>query len=169
MDPVIYSASVFQAFLTPIGTILFLFGIALVGLAVAILRTSDRPLNRIVLGLAGAFLLVVGCVMSFLTYRTITTGSVVVSARLHDKTVARDNCGDNSTCTRFVLEMTVGAKSLDLNISKDAFDKAVIGSCYQVAYYPPNGLFSDPAVSASYESVSNIRRVETTNSSACSQ
>ena len=167
MDPVIFSANLLQAFIKPIGTVLFMLMLGFVGLVAAILRARERPITRIGLGLAGGFLLIVGCVMTFFTYRAITTGSVVVNARLNDKTVARDNCGDSQTCTRYVLEMTSGSKSLDLDISKSAFDKAQFGSCYQVTYDPPSGMFSDPAVSNYYESVSNIQRVETMNDSAC--
>ena len=168
MDPVIYSANVIQAFLGPLGTTVFIFGIAVVGLLAALLRTRERPGIRIGLVLTGGFLLIVGCAMSFFTYRAITSGAKVVNARLKDKTVAQDNCGNGNTCARYVLEMTAGAKSLDLNIARSAFDRAQIGTCYQVTYYPANGMFSDPALANSYESVSNIARVEATKDSACS-
>jgi hypothetical protein len=105
--------------------------------------------------------------MAFATVLTIMGRDQTVTALLDDKVMARDSCGEGDTCLRFVLEMRAGGTSYDFSIPESAFERAEIGSCYQVTYYPNKGLFSDPAQAETYVATSSVIRIEEMDPGAC--
>ncbi|HEY2980951.1 MAG TPA: hypothetical protein VGJ22_07205, partial [Anaerolineales bacterium] len=156
-----------QAFLGSLTTIGFLLVLGVAGLGSALLRRNDGKLARSAMGAAGGFLLLVGVVMTLLTLRTMTAGSATVTALLNDKIIAEDSCGDNSTCSRYVLEMRSSTKSYDVQVDASAYERAQVNSCYQVNYYPGRGLMGASQAVDSYEYVSNVTRVEALPASEC--
>ncbi len=167
MGTVIYSASSFQAFLPTFGTIAFMLLIAVVGLASAFLNRNQGRGARVGLGIAGGFLLIAGGVTAIFTLFTMMGGQKTVNVLLNNKREAVDNCGDNNTCTRLVLETQGGASYYDFTVPQGAFDKTEEGQCYQVTYYPSTGLFSPPSNSASYTATSNVTQIKQVDLSAC--
>lgn len=167
MGTVIFSAGPLQTFLTSLGTILFFFVLGGISLGRALTGGQQGRGARLGLGLAGTVLLAAGVAMAFATIQTITSGDRTVAALLDDKVKARDSCGDGDTCLRFVLEMRAGGTSYDFSVPESAFERAEIGSCYQVTYYPNKGLFSEPAQAESYVATSNVTRIEQVDPGAC--
>jgi hypothetical protein len=161
MGEVIYSAGPLQTFLWSFVIIAFLSILGIVGIGMAIFRRSEKTILRIAQGGAGLLLCMAGAVFAFIVARSLITGSTTIAVRLNDKQIAHDNCGDNGTCTRYILETQSGSKFYDLEVTQEAYDKAQIESCYSVTYYPSNGLFGKPENVDSYESVSNITLIET--------
>jgi len=168
MGTVIYSTSQFQAFLPTFGTIAFILVIAVFGLGSAFLNRNQRRGSRVGIGIAGGFLLVVGCVFAVLTFFTIMNGHKTVNVLLNSKTIAHDNNGNGQTTTRFVLETNRGNDLYDFNVPQNAYDKANVNTCYQITYFPRTALFSDPPTgNGSYQQVDAVTNVEIAEPSAC--
>src|SRR5688572_4449337 len=167
MDTVIYSASPFQTFLGAFGMIAFFFLLGIAGLGFGILRRKESKLARLATTGAGGFLILVGIVTTFLTIQTMVGGSETVAIKLNDKFIAEDNCGDGGTCLRYVLETNSGARYYDLQVNRSTYEKAQVGACYQLTYYPGRSLFGAAEYQDSYESVSNITRLEAIEPSTC--
>jgi ABC-type transport system involved in multi-copper enzyme maturation permease subunit len=161
MGQVIYSASLFQAFIWSFVTILLVSTLGVLGLGLSVVRRGEKTFVRMAMGCAGIFLCVVGAALALIVYRSMTIGAKTITAHLNDKQIAHDNCGDNSTCTRYVLEMQAEKKFYDLNVTEAAYEKAQVDSCYVVTYYPSKGLFSEPSYADSYETISTITHIET--------
>lgn len=163
MGEVIYSVSPLQAFMGSFGTVAFLFVLGMVGMGMGILRRKQKALVRFVMGSLGVFLILSGSAVGFIALRSITGGSQTFTAQLNDKQIANDNCGDSSTtstCTRYILETQSGTNFYDLDVTQGTYEKAQVKFCYSVTYYPSKGLFGTPAYSDSYQSISNITRIE---------
>lgn len=168
MGNVIYSASSFQAFLPAFETIAFVLLIAVVGLGSSLLNRKQSRGARIGLGVAGGFLLIVGFVLAVFTVLMLMSGHKTVNVLLNNKREAVDNCGDNGqTCTRLVLETQGGSTLYDFTVPQRAFEKAAIGRCYQVSYYPNTGLFSSSDGPDSYVATSKVTQIKGLALSAC--
>jgi len=169
MGTVIYFASPFQAFLPTFGTIAFVLLIAIAGLLSALLNRRQSRGARLGLGIAGGFLLIAGCAFAAFTLVSLQSGQKTVSAMLNEKTTAQDNCGDDGgTCTRYVLETSAGPDAYDFNVASEAYDKAVVHTCYTFTYYPKRGLFSEPSSSTgSYHQVDQVTRIEAADAASC--
>ena len=161
MGEVIYSASPFQAFIWLFALILFCFLLGATGVLMGIFRRKEKVFTRLARAGAGVFLFLVGIVLAFVTYRSLTAGVETFPAHLGDKQVAHDNCGDAETCDRYILEMQAGSKFYDLEVTKDTYERAQVNSCYSVTYYPSKSLLGEPSYGDSYELVSNITRIST--------
>ena len=162
MGDVIYSASPFQTFIWAIGLILFLFALGVIGVLMGIFRRREKAITRIARGGSGVILFLAGLALAFVTFRSITAGVETFAARLEDKQVAHDNCGDSETCDRYILEMQEGQNFYDLDVTETAYEKAQVNSCYSVTFYPSGGFFSGSSSTSStgsYESVSNITSI----------
>jgi hypothetical protein len=162
MGPVIYSASPFRAFLPTLGTIAFMFLIAIIGLASAFLNRKQGRGARIGLGIAGGFLLIAGLVLAGFTLVSLIGGQKTVTVMLNDKTIAEDNCGDNGeTCARYVLETSAGTGAYDFNVPLEAYDRVQVNTCYQFSYFPRHGLFSEPSAgTGAYQQVDQVTRIQ---------
>jgi hypothetical protein len=167
MDNVIYSASPFQTFLGAFGMIAFFFLLGIGGLGFGILRRKESTIARLATAAAGGFLILVGIVTTFLTIQTMAGGSETVAIKLNDKFIAEDNCGDGDTCLRYVLETNSGAMYYDLQVNQSTYEKAQVGGCYQLTYYPGRSLLGATEYQDTYQSVSNITRLEAIEQSMC--
>ena len=168
MGTVIYSASPLQAFLGLIGTILFMVVLGVVGLGVAIFQPKRGKGARIGMGIAGAFLLIAGCVTGVLTYISIASGAETVAAHLNAKTIAQENCGDNGeTCSRYILETSAGEVSYDFVVNAQAYDLAQVDTCYQVTFYKSKSPLSVSADTNTYHRIETITRVAIADPTAC--
>ncbi len=161
MGEVIYSTSPLQAFLWSIVVVLILGILGLIGVLNGIFRRKEKTFLRAARGCAGIFLWIIGLVFAFIVFRSFTSGSEIITVHLNDKQIAHDNCGDNGTCTRYILETQSGSKFSDLEVKEEAYSKAQIDSCYSVTYYSGKGLFGGSENEYAYESISNITRIET--------
>lgn len=164
MGEVIYAASTLKAFLASFVVLLFLFLLGLTGVLNGIFRRQEKTFVRIARGCAGGFLWIIALVFAFVLYRSITSGSEIITVHVNDKQIAHDNCGDNSTCDRYVLETQSGSKSYDLEVSEEAYNKVQIDSCYKVTYFSGKGFFgpsTQPENESTYQSISTITRIET--------
>jgi hypothetical protein len=168
MGTVIYSASPFQAMLGPLGTVLFILGIGIIGIGVAIFRRNQSRGARIGIAAAGAFLLIVGIVYAGITLASASSGAQTVTVFLNNKTIAEDNCGDNGeTCTRYVLETSNPTDSYDFNVPSEAYDVAQVNTCYDVSFYASKSPFSVAADTSSYHQVNSVTRIEVADAGAC--
>ena len=164
MGEVIYAASTLKAFLASFVVLLFLFLLGLLGVLNGIFRRQEKTFVRIARGCAGFFLWVIPAVFAFLVFRSMTTGAEEVTVHVNEKQIAHDNCGDNSTCDRHILETQSGTKFYDMEVSEEAYDKVQIDSCYKVTYFSGAGFFgpsTQPESESTYQYLSTITRIET--------
>jgi len=168
MGTVIYSASVLQAYLGLIGTILFMAAIGVAGLAAAFFQKKQGKGARIAMAVCGVFLLIASCATSAFTYFSISSGAETVAAHLNDKQIATSNCGDNgNTCTDYILETTSGNVSYDFVVNSRAYDLAQVGTCYQVTFYKSKSPLNVAADTESYHRIETITRIEVADPGAC--
>lgn len=167
MGEVIYAASTLKAFLASFIVLGILFLLGLIGVLNGIFRRNEKTFVRFARGCAGVFLWMIALAFVFVLFRSITSGSEIITIHVNDKQVAHDNCGDNSTCDRYILETQSGSKFYDLEVSKEAYNKAQVDSCYKVTYFSGKGFFgpfgssNQPENENTYESISTITRIET--------
>jgi hypothetical protein len=167
MENVIYSVTPLRVFLGSLGMIAFFIVLGLGGLASATFDRKQAALARFAIGGVGGFLLLVGAAMGFVTYRTMNSAAQTVAVRLNDKIVARDNCSNGGTCTRYVLEMQGGSKFYDVQVDENAYEQAQVQGCYRLTYYPGGGLFGPPENADTYASISSVLQVEAAGSALC--
>ena len=168
MDTVIYSASPLQAMLGSLGTVLFIFGIGIVGIGVAIFRRNQSRGSRIATAAAGVFLLIAGMVYAGITLGSLLRGAQTVTVLLNNKIIAEDNCGDNGdTCTRYVLETSTHTAGYDFNVPPAAYEQAQMNTCYRVSFYTGKSPFNVVAETNSYHQVDAVTRIETADPAAC--
>ena len=161
MGEVIYAASSLKAFGSLIAVILVLGLVGLLGVLNGIFRRKEKPFVRIARGCAGIFFWLLGAVLIYMVYNSMTSGSETMTVQVNDKQIANDNCGDGETCKRYILETQSNARSIDLVVNEDAYDKVQIDSCYVVTYYSGNGLFGRSGNEPSYDLIDTITRIET--------
>jgi len=169
MGTVIYSVSPLQAMLGSLGTIAFLLGLGIVGIGVAIFRPNQRKLARISTGVAGLVLVIAGLAMGLVTLISATNGSQTVNARLNQKNVSEQTCGQDSesTCTRYILETEAGSVFYDFIVTPNVYDQAEVNTCYQFTYYRGWSPFNVAAENGSYHQIDTITRIAVANPSAC--
>jgi hypothetical protein len=169
MGTVIYSASPLQAMLSTLGTVAFLIGLGVVGVAVAIFRKGQSKGTRIGLSIVGVFLVLAGLVTGVISFISISTGAQTVAARVNDKTIAQESCGQdsNDTCTRYILETNSGDVSYDFVVNSNTYDQAQVNTCYQVTFYKSKSPFNVVADTDSYHRVEAITRIEVADPAAC--
>lgn len=171
MDPVVYSSTPFQAFFWGGATILFMFALGMIGAGWAAFNRKQKALPRIAMGCASIILLLAGIGTSIAMFNTVQNGDATVAVRVNEKNEVVSNCGDNGTCTSYLLETQAGQKFYDFTVAHKAYEKVEVGQCYQVTYYPDRSLFGDmfqeQDISQSYEASSTITRIELVDSSVC--
>ena len=168
MGTVIYSASPLQAFAGLLGTVLFMAGIGIVGLIAAVFRKNQGKGARIAMGVAGVFLLIVSCVTAAFTYVSNASGTQTVAARLNDKHIRQENCGDNGeTCTRYILETSTGQVYYDFVVNAKAYELAQVHTCYQATFYKSKSPLNVTADLDTYHRIEAITRIETADPAAC--
>ena len=167
MGAVIYSASPLRAMLGSFAGVVLFFGIGGIGILAAIFRKSQGKTARIIMGLAGAFLLVVGVILAGYTLVSLSSGTQSVTVYLNDKTTSESPCGDDSTCTNYILETSAGAEQYDFNVPQDAYNAAQINTCYQIDFYRAKSFFNLSVETETYHQVNSVTRIEVADPSAC--
>ena len=168
MGTVIYEASPFQAFLGSIGTTVFLVVLGVVGIGMAVFRSRDKRSTRVSTGLAGAFLLLVSCVLAALIFVSFSRGARTVMLELNDKTIAADTCGDNGeTCNRYVLSAIAGTDAYDIDVPYNVYNIVQLNTCYQFTYYPNTGILGLGSNTSSYHQIDNITRIVAADPATC--
>jgi hypothetical protein len=159
MDSIIYSTSPLGTFANTFLAIGAILAFGLIGIIYAVAKPNQTKGARLGLGLAGAFLCLVGGVTTIVTFVNMATKSQTATAILNTKTIAEDTCGEDSTCKRYLLEMTAGPKSYEFTVAERAYNAALEGGCYQVTYYPNQGLFASGYGTDQYVATSYIIRI----------
>lgn len=113
MGTVIYSTSPLGTFLSTFLQIGFILLIGVVGLAWAVFNRKQGKGARIAMGIAGLFLCAAGALAIGYTALNMMTSTQTATVFLKQKTVAQQ-----------------------------AFDGVEEGGCYEVSYYPKQGLFA---------------------------
>ncbi len=168
MGTVIYSTGPLGAFLGTFLQLGFILLIGVAGLAWAVFNRKQGRGARIGAGIAGLFLCVVGALAIGYTLVSMFTGAKTATVLLNQKTVAQDNCGDNGqTCTRYVLETSGGPKSYDFTVEKRAFDDVQEGGCYEISYFPKQGLFANDYGTDLYVASDHVSRIVQAEPAAC--
>jgi hypothetical protein len=148
-------------------TIGVMFGFGVVALGYAVIKRKQGTRAIIGMIIAGAFLSLMGVLMLGLTVKNMLTTTRTATATLGEKTVVEENCNEGDTCTRYVLGMTDGAKSYDFTVGSQVFAAAQKGNCYQVTYYPNQGLFAVDAGTDLYVATSFVTRIVQAGEGAC--
>jgi hypothetical protein len=162
----IYSASPIQAFLPQLVTAVVLIGAGVGGILGAGILRKQRAGSRVLMGVAGAFLLLDGAVMASLTFRAVSGRAQSISLSVDNKRVVEQSCGDNGeTCPHYVLEATTSEAAYDFDVPQKAYDAIEVDQCYSFTFYPSGGLFASDE--SSYHSISSVTRIETADPSAC--
>ena len=168
MGTVIYSASPLQAFQGLFVTILGMLVLGGVGLAAALFQPKRGKGARIAMGAAGGFLLIAGFTTAAFTFLTISSGAETVAARLNDKTIAQENCGDNGeTCARYILETSAGEVAYDFVVNSQVYDLAQVNTCYQVTFYKSKSPLNAAADANAYQRIERITNIVVADTSAC--
>ncbi len=81
--------------------------------------------------------------------------------------MAEDNCADGETCSRYVLSMSAGTLSYDFTVAGRAYAAVQEGGCYQVVYYPNQGLFAASNAVPGNVATSYVTRIAQSDASAC--
>jgi hypothetical protein len=165
MDTLIYSASPLKTFSGSLILLAFFFLLGGLSILSAIFSRRQKILPRIVQGLAGFILLLVGIGSGIATYNTYQNGEATVLVRVEKLRVVTRNCDNASrTCTDYVAETTDGRKLYDFNLGQDIWEKLAEKSCYQFTYYPAKSLFGEYLQEGEpeslYETTGNISRIE---------
>jgi hypothetical protein len=164
MGEVVYTATVFEAFGYFFLAFIFFLLLGLSGLGVGIFRRKDRAVMRVVAGCSGLILCFAAAATAFVTFRSMTSGSETISARLNDKQVTTRKCGEDNrrTCTNYTLEIQTVSMFYDVAVGEGAYNSVDVNSCYSITYYPRRGL---PGLSGkpgdSYQSIGSVTRIET--------
>jgi len=161
MNEIIYSTTPLQTFLWSFVIISALVIFGVIGVLNGLFRRRERTFLRLARGGSGAFLFFIGVALAFITLRSIRNGSETINVHLNDKQIATDNCGDNGTCRRYILESQAGGNFYDLDVNQETYNKAHIDSCYMVTFYPNKVLLVISEDANAYQSISNITRIET--------
>jgi hypothetical protein len=163
----IYSASPWIAFTNTFIEAGVVLGFGIVALVYAFAKRKQG--RRAILGMiiAGAFLTLMGLLMLGVTARNMLTSTQTTTALLNQKTVAQDNCNEGDTCTRYILGMTAGPKSYDFTVGSQTFAATHKGTCYQVTYYPNQGLFAADTSTDLYVATSYVTRLAEAAQGAC--
>ena len=161
MNEIIYSTTPLQTFLWSFVIISALVIFGVIGVLNGLFRRRERTLLRLARGGSGAFLFFIGVALAFITLRSIRNGFETINVHLNDKQIATDNCGDNGTCRRYILESQAGGNFYDLDVNEETYNKAHIDSCYMVTFFPNKGLLGISEDANAYQSISNITRIET--------
>ena len=173
MGTVIYSVSPMQAFMGQFVTALIMLAIGILGLATSFIREGGRrkpiTLSRIVLGLAGGFLVLTAGVLAFLTYREFKGEVKTVTVLVDDKQVVESNCNDGDTCISYLIETSAPPKAYDFTVDREAYEKLQVRACYEFTYYPEHGLLAPAYDTNYYEAASAITSIIVADASACGQ
>lgn len=167
MGTAIYDVSPFSVFMSTLLGMAGIIGLGVVGVAYAFFNRKDKKISRITLACAGLFLCTLGALGLGFTLLNVSTGTQTATVVLNHKSVAKSSCGDNSTCTHYVLETSAGPKSYDFTVEERAFNATQVEGCYQVTYFPNKGFLVSDSGSDQYLATSYVTRIEKMDASNC--
>ena len=159
MGEVIYGASSLEFYGAVAGVMLVIGLIGLMGIVNGIRRKHEKMFVRVARGCAGVFFWGLGLVLLYVVYNSMTTGSKTLTVQVHAKQGTGENCVSGGTC--YVLETQSNSRNVDLVVSKEAYNKIQINSCYQVTFYSGDGLFGRSNDGSSYDRIDTVTKIET--------
>jgi len=159
MGEVIYTTSSLKAY-GALLAVLLIFGLmGIMGIANGIRRKHEKMFVRVARGCSGVFFWLLGLVLLYVVYNSMTTGSKTMTVQVNDKQVSTNNCVTGETC--YVLETQSNSRSVDLVVSEEAYYKIQIDSCYLVTFYSGEGLFGRSDDGSSYDKIVTVTQIET--------
>jgi hypothetical protein len=161
MGEVIYAASSLKAFGALIAVILVLGLVGLMGVINGIRRRHEKMFVRVARGCAGVFFWLLGVVLLYVVYNSMTTGSKTMTVQVNDKQVSTNNCVTGETC--YVLKARTNSRFVDLVVNEEAYNKVQVDSCYLITYYSGEGLLGKSTNESAYDMIDTITRIETAN------
>jgi hypothetical protein len=143
-----------------------IFGLGLVAIGFAVFRRTLSGRVRVLTGMLGGLLVMVGFAHAAITLLSLSSETRVVVLNLDSKRIVEDSCGDTGeTCARYVLESTTGTTAYEFDVSVDVYNKAQVNACYNISYYPQKGLFASDA--SAYQQIDQIALIKTTDHASC--
>ena len=159
MGEVIYTTSSLKAY-GALLAVLLVFGLMGVwGIANGIRRKHEKMFVRVARGCSGVFFWLLGLVLLYLVYNSMTTGSKAMTVQVNAKQSSGENCVSGGIC--YVLETQSNSRSVELVVGKEAYDKVQIDSCYLVTYFSGDGLFGRSDDGSSYDRIDTVTKIET--------
>ena len=159
MGEVIYGASSLKFYGALLGVLLVLGLMGIMGIVNGVRRKHERMFVRVARGCSGVFFWILGLVLLYLVYNSMTTGSKTVTVQVNAKEASGANCLSGGVC--YVLETESNSRSIDLVVAKEAYDKVQINSCYLVTFYSGDGLFGRSDDGSSYDRIDTVTKMET--------
>ncbi len=167
MDTVIYSASLFRAFLSPFGSILFTGLFAVAAFTAAVLQKKQGKGARIAMAVCGLVLLVFSFVTASLVFTSISSGTQTVAMRVNDKNIGTSTNDNGGSNTDYILSAAAGLVSYDILVNSKTYDLAQVNSCYQITYYKYKSLLHSTPNAEMYQRIEMISRIEVADPAAC--
>ena len=159
MGEVIYGASTLEFYGAVLAVMLVIGVLGLMGIINGIRRKHERIFIRVARGCSGVFFWLLGLVLLYVIYNSMTTGSKTVTVQVNSKEATGANCVSGGTC--YVLEAQSNSRYIDLVVSKEAYNKIQINSCYLITFYSGDGLFGRSDDGSSYDRIDTVTKIET--------
>jgi hypothetical protein len=167
MEPVIYSASLLWAFISPLGSILFTGLFGLVALVVAIVQKKQGKGVRIAMGVASLLLFAFSIASAAGVFTAISSGAETAILRVNDKTIGTSTSDNGGTSRDYILKATAGLVSYNIRVNPQAYELVQVNTCYQVTFYKYKSLTNSMPETEMSRRVEIITRIETVDSAAC--
>jgi len=159
MGEVIYTTSSLKAYGAMIAVFLVLGLMGLMGVINGIRRKHEKMFVRVARGCSGVFFWLLGLVLLYVVYNSMTTGSKTMTVQVNAKHSSNENCVSGGSC--YILETQSNSRPVELVVSQEAYDKTQIDSCYLVTFYSGDGLLGRSDDGSSYDKIDTVTRMET--------
>ena len=161
MGEIIYTTSSLKAYGALLAVMLVLGLMGLMGIMNGIRRKHERLFVRVARGCSGVFFWLLGLVLLYVVYNSMTTGSKTMTVQVNAKHSSNENCVSGGSC--YILETQSNSRSVDLEIAEEAYKKVEINSCYLVTFFSGDGLFGRSDDGSSYDKIDTVTKIETAN------
>ncbi len=167
MDNLLFSVTPLQAFSGTIAGVVLLLVLGL-GLPVfSIFNRKDSIWKKIGNILLGLFLLLIGLLLMYTSYRQYQGGDKTSLVQVLEKKEVTRWCRIRN-CTEYVIDTSDGQKNYAFDLKKDIWSAIEVNSCYRFTYYPIKPLFAEyleggdtnPSL---YETTGDITQIEKVN------
>lgn len=141
----LYSASSLGAFSSSLIYIGIFFLIGFGNLLLVFLTRKPRKKRQVgnyVMVILSIFLILVGALMTVVTFNTYVSGDKTVLVQALEKREVTVKCG-KYYCTEYNVETTDGEKFYVFGLSNETWDEMEVEACYQFTYYPLKPLLAD--------------------------
>jgi len=164
MDNFLYSVTPLQAFSGTIAGIALLLVLGFGLPAFSIFNRKDSVWKKIGNTLLGLFLLLVGLLMMYTSYRQYQGGDKTALVQVQEKNEVTTWCR-NRFCTDYVVDTSDGQRSYVFDLKKSIWNMVEVNSCYRFTYYPIKPLLAEyleggdvnPSL---YETTGDITQIE---------